>query len=531
MSLLIKNSIIAVVRLALPGSSILVGLGLLLKVLPALAQVNYVSSQLALDSNFREILHEDMNGDGRVDLVTSAWTRSGGRELLIYYQQMDGRFAQLPQRIEVKTEIIALGFADIRPQPGTEILVLTGTAVFSLSAAIEGYVGNLRPLLEWQLIADVPDLQDVEFFHGVADINGDGYPDLLLPGPEGFAYFAGGPDESFTLVQQFSTVDPQARPAPPNSRRRRLFSNLEINQEQGIALEVAANRPTPFENFVEPWQAQASTDISLFHSETWLPSAVLAQLDDDGRLDLAYLNEDDSGQGRFNILLQGEDGRFPAAPNWQGALDARGSIRLRDVDGDGRTDLLAFRGNGDERSVMFYVNQGGRFDLAQPTQVLRFSGYDVEAELIDIDGRGKPALAVSYYTVPVAGAIRNPKVVRTQLLYGSQGTEGSQVFSRRPASRLDEDFSVSNVRALAGQMSLRFDIDNDGVKDALYITGDGALAAKKINADLSLATEPFWHHVPERSIVGFDVVSLNDDGMADLILRHSNSISLLVSRP
>ena len=92
-------------------------------------------------------------------------------------------------------------------------------------------------------------------------------------------------------------------------------------------------------------------------------------------------------------------------------------------------------------------------------------------------------------------------------------------------------FSANNVRGLAEQMSLRYDIDGDNIPDALYITDQGALAAKKINAQLRIADEPFWQYVPGRTVLGFSVEDLNGDKLPDLVLRHGSTVTLLVAQP
>ena len=93
-----------------------------------------------------------------------------------------------------------------------------------------------------------------------------------------------------------------------------------------------------------------------------------------------------------------------------------------------------------------------------------------------------------------------------------------------------ESFSAANVRGLSEQMSLAFDIDGDGANDALYITERGTLAAKRIDDSLSIEAEPFWEYVSDKTVFEFDVSSLNADGIPDLVLRHGNSITVLVSR-
>jgi hypothetical protein len=79
-------------------------------------------------------------------------------------------------------------------------------------------------------------------------------------------------------------------------------------------------------------------------------------------------------------------------------------------------------------------------------------------------------------------------------------------------------------------MSLAFDIDGDGANEALYITERGTLAAKRIDDSLSIETDPFWEYVSDKTVFEFNVLNLNTDTTPDLILRHGNSITVLVSR-
>ncbi|MBT8146303.1 MAG: VCBS repeat-containing protein, partial [Gammaproteobacteria bacterium] len=225
-------------------------------------------------------------------------------------------------------------------------------------------------------------------------------------------------------------------------------------------------------------------------------------------------------------MLQTTDGSFPSTPDWQGPIDTRGDIRMMELNGDGLVDLVRLDGEGNEWTAFFYLNSAASFDFDQPDQVMRFSGYDVNLQAIDIDRDGRPELNVSYYTIPVVEAIRNTSIVRTQLIY-AQDSEG--LFGRRPQSRLDESFSASNVRGLTEQMSIRDDIDGDGRPDALYITDEGAVAAKRIDDNLRIEDQPFWEYVPSRAVTGFNVMQLNQDGAPDLILRHSSSYTILVT--
>ena len=73
-----------------------------------------------------------MNGDGLLDLVYAVYDPALGRQLLIHYQNATGDFPRSPQVIEIKSEIIAIGFGDLRSEPGTELILHAANGVFSL---------------------------------------------------------------------------------------------------------------------------------------------------------------------------------------------------------------------------------------------------------------------------------------------------------------------------------------------------------------------------------------------------------------
>ena len=162
---------------------------------------------------------------------------------------------------------------------------------------------------------------------------------------------------------------------------------------------------------------------------------------------------------------------------------------------------------------------------------MRFSGYDVRLNVISLEQCSVPLLNVSYYTIPVVDAIRNASINRSQLLFGSDDVGDNQFFNRRPDSRLDESFSAANVRGLSEQMSLQYDIDGDGRKDAIFVTENGTLAAKKINEDLTIQSQPFWEYVSPNTVFEFQVLQLNQDSKPDLLLRHGNATTFLVGAP
>lgn len=499
--------------------------------LPVWAQTNYSAFELNREENWAPLITQDMNGDGLKDLVYSYYNSQVGRELHILHQRENGSFPSEPQRIEIKTEIIAVSFADLRPEPGMELLLYAGAGVFSLSSKQEGYTGNLKPLLQWDLIATVPDLEQVQFINVPQDINGDGFVDLLLPGVDDYGLFLGGPNETFSLSGRFDTKNSDISNLPRTAAETEMDARLGINAEQGVIIDVSISNSSPFADFVEQWEDSPKSDRDLFRSDIFTPSVLLAQLSDDSLLDAMYLTVGADGLGQINIHFQNPQSQYSAEPDWTGSLDTRGELQLADINGDGLDDLVVLSGNGDDYSARMYLNQDGLFDFESPNQVMRFSGYDVRLNFVTIDPSSKPALSVNYYTIPVVDAIRSASLNRVQIIYGSDQVEGNQVFNRRPSTRFEETFSATNVLGLSEQMTLAYDVNGDKKADALYVTENGTLAAKSVNADLTLSESPFWEYISPRTVFEFEVLALNDDDLPDLILRHGTTTSVLVARP
>lgn len=498
---------------------------------------SYAAFSLEREENWTPLITEDMNGDGLLDLVYADYDATLGRQLLIHYQNASGDFPSSPQVIEIKSEIIAIGFGDLREELGTELILHAANGVFSLSPSIEGYSGNLQPIMRFDSIATIASRKQVEFLPPLEDRSGDSILDLLLPTEKGFAFFKGSRSGEFKPAGSIETVNADLLRARRNDRGAGLDTNLGINATEGIVVKVAVERRNPFDEFVKTWSGQTE-EVDLVNSSNWIPNTVFADINGDALLDLVFINLDSDANPQLNVALQEEEGFVPS-PSWVTSMDAGGEISLADFNGDGRSDLLRLSGSGDDWEARFYLSKkaDSPFDLSAPDQVMRFSGYDVRLNAVPLP-TGAIALSVSYYTLPIIDAIRSASINRTQLLYapltsapGETGsTAESALFARRPSSQLIESFSAANVRGLSEQMSLAFDIDGDGANDALYITERGTLAAKRVDDSLSIETDPFWEYVSDKTVFEFDVLSLNNDSTPDLILRHGNSITVLVSR-
>ena len=111
------------------------------------AAQNYTAFELQREEDWDDLIAEDVNGDGLADLLHAEYRPGIGRELLVHHQLPDGGFESEPARVEIKSEIIAIGFADLRPEPGKELLLYAGDGVYSLAAGNAGLCRKYPPVV------------------------------------------------------------------------------------------------------------------------------------------------------------------------------------------------------------------------------------------------------------------------------------------------------------------------------------------------------------------------------------------------
>ena len=111
---------------------------------PLMANLSYGVWVVDTSHATHDPIFVDVDGDGLKDAVIPQYFRNTGRELHIYLQETNERFSNSPLKIEIKSEAIGFALMDVRESPGTEIIWITADAIYSFSASIQGYVGNLE---------------------------------------------------------------------------------------------------------------------------------------------------------------------------------------------------------------------------------------------------------------------------------------------------------------------------------------------------------------------------------------------------
>lgn len=497
----------------------------------AQATPSYIASVIEPREEIQGSLMADFTGDGRKDLLLSVWSEGRGRELLLYEQDENGQFPGSPsRRVELKNDIVAFAVGDIRDEPGEELLFLTRNAIYSYSTRKEGYANNLKKLADWKLLTTVPQLRSIASLGRLADYNQDGHPDLLLPGRGTWGLMYGSA-EGFGAVNWL--------PAPhQNPLTAQQDSRLRLSMEQGLRLVV--DNPSPFSKLFPAQQKPSEFErrsLGRFGSrsyimdvERWLPALQAVRIASDDKPDFVFLDHPDDEElvdaaRRINLLRQ----NALAERAWEALLPLTGEVYVRDFDGDGLDDLLILdhQGSKDSRLSLFR-NQGGEFDFSRADQVLRFSGYEVEVLLEDLNGDGRPELIVSYYGLGGIDSLRKGSMQRTTLIFPP--AEGDLIFARRPASRHDERFSAEGVKGLAERPHFSADVSGNGRKDWVAVDEQGALIARAIDENLQVASTPFWRFVPVYLIGSIVPGQFSEGASSDFLLLHQNAVTVLVSR-
>ncbi|MFL5270726.1 MAG: FG-GAP-like repeat-containing protein, partial [Anaeromyxobacteraceae bacterium] len=231
-----------------------------------------------------------------------------------------------------------------------------------------------------------------------------------------------------------------------------------------------------------------------------------ADVDGDGRMDLVVVNQ---GDGSVTILLGTQAGLAPQPPIAVGVAPA--FVSVADLDLDGLPDLVVANSGDDTVSVL--MNDRASPGVFKPQGVVPVGGKPLAVAIADLDGDGKPDLAVA----------NNLEDTLTVLLQGAGGT-----FS--PAPPL---VAVQDPRSI-----LALDLDGDGKPDLAIVNASAVPGARSHTVTVVLNTTataggPLAFSSPVDVDVGTDPITavagdLDGDGKPDLVVPSGNDDAVFV---
>lgn len=327
----------------------------------------------------------DLGGDGRGDLLVATLFGAAPAtdyRVLLYAAQADGSLGtprELPAGADIGCRPFAVAVADLDADGRRDVLVWREQCGLRLlRQAADG---------SFDIAWDDPALT----MQHLADIDGDGYPDLvaLVAGAVrlhlGLAGTRFGPaiDLAVSGVQQIELGDVDGD------------GRMDI---VGAGDRLVVMRQLAGGGFAAP-------QVLALDGGASVGGVGVGDIDGDGRADLVYSLRSSSSTGSLAWRLQRADGSLGAAQTLP-APPAPSALKLADLDGDGRLDVvLGFDGTG--LLAVYRQGAGGLLAPYEPYEVPQ-DVFLMPGELTvgDVSGDGRPDLLVNNHLllqVPPAG--------------------------------------------------------------------------------------------------------------------------------
>lgn len=296
----------------------------------------------------------DLNGDGKPDVVvancapiTSSGCQDGNGVLGVLLGNGNGTFQPVQTYDSGSPELFSspVLIADINNDGKPDLLIA--------NAGRSGGPGSVGVLLgkgdgSFKTVVTYSSGGEFAISEAVADVNGDGKPDLVVgnfDGPVGVGVLLGNGDGTFQPAKTYSAGQ--------------AFSVVitDLNGDDKLDL-ITANFPNSASLLLGNGDGTFRTPQMYLTGRLEAPLAI-ADVNGDGRPDLIAANEcaDEvcgNISGRISVLLNNGDGTFQPAVVLDSGGNLAWSVTTADVNGDGRPDLIV--ANYDRSSVAVLLN-------------------------------------------------------------------------------------------------------------------------------------------------------------------------------
>lgn len=497
----------------------------------------FVESHVEIGSDHFEYQLTDIDLDGQSDLIVAA-AAAGERTLRLWRQRADSTFAAAPDwQLAVPPDVVCFALLDVREEPGRELILMTRGGLHSLSTTREGLKGNLRREWSAPLFPDLADPQRLPFWSLTRDVDGDGKEELCVVEEDELLILAvsAGADGKTALVERGR----QACRVRPADRARGSIS-FSGGGSSGFRARGGGALSSYFPGSRTSQPKPLETKLLERRSTVDLPRL----LDFGGDAALERLRSHD-GAWFVDALPLGDAAGVPPPPATRVTLPepARGASKndWRDVDGDGRRELVVFRtdSDDDEKVALLYraapdpAAPLGAVIEEPPTARVKLGGMSVEYSLLDVDHDGRFELVARVLDVPT-GLATLATVRLDTAFHVFRGLPGAR-WSRAPDFSWERSFRPEQMGRVQESLLINLggDFDGDGVNDLVTTQLDGRVEIRRIRKDgdaLVLEKSPVVSFAPPAPVSRLETWEFGTDGVADLMLRHEHALSFFVSR-
>lgn len=296
----------------------------------------------------------DIDGDGNLDVVLTGADAQGRLTTAVYLGDGNGGFTEANAGL-TGVNVSSSALADLNEDGHLDLLV-TGLDE-NLTSAARVYLGDG----EGGFTEANADLRGVEFSSSsIGDIDGDGHLDLLLVGADASSdswatVYLGDGSGGFT--------EANAGLAGVNSGSTSI---ADLDEDGNLDLVITGQDENGDPTAVlylgdgKGGFTQANAGLTAVASST----SSIADLDGDGNLDVLISGTDENLDRTTTLYLGDGTGNFTEADAGLTVV-SRGSSALGDVDGDGHLDVLVSGGKERETNTTLYENlSDGDFRMA-----------------------------------------------------------------------------------------------------------------------------------------------------------------------
>ena len=474
----------------------------------------------------------DVNGDGHPDLLVanecaSTSTCSNGGALGVLLGNGDGTFQAAVSYNSGGEYAYWLAVADVNGDGKPDLLVANQYVSSSntLTGGVSSLLGNGDGT--FQAAVSYTSGGEYAFSVAVADVNGDGHPDLLVANQcisvsnctnGAVGMLLGNGDGTFQAAVSYNSGGLYAKSVAVadvngDGQPDLLVANQCTSDCTGGTVDVLLG------NGDGTFQAA----VSYNSGGAYTYSIASADLNGDGHPDLLVANECASGgncaNGSVGVLLGNGDGTFQAVVSYNSGGEDAFSVAVADVNGDGRPDLLVANECAESYGQRQICSSGsasvllgrgdGTFQAAVNDVTGGWVAYSVA--VADVNGDGKPDLLVANLCPSSSGSCSNSTVsvllsngdgtFQAPVSYNSSGEDAYSVAVADVNGDGKPDLLVANLCASSSNCS-------NGAVSVLLGNGDGTFQA------------PVSYNSGGQDAYSVAVADVNGDGKPDLLVAN-----------
>jgi hypothetical protein len=443
-----------------------------------------------------DVIMEDLNDDKLDEAIVIHIDKSKtppGRYLTIYFQDQGG--FDLNRKIEwtIPKSVAAVDVGDVLPDKGRELVFITERGISAASIA-GGQVGPLKEMLKAQSVVAIAYNMSVPYYNFVRDYTGDGLDDMLICGFYDAILARREVDGSFS------------------QNRLNFRPGMDINAWDDQAMSSDQEHPT----------FRVSYSVPRVYSEDFNADGLL-DLIVNNRNEVQVFLQNDDGFARdpsehFNIKVFKEEQAGRRGPN------NHPNINFSDLDGDGKTDIIANQLQGDltnlKSRVILFWGKTGSYKTGRPDLELKPGkpSFSVIIRDVNKDKRLDLIMPMFDFSAWTAGKILVTGDVKLEWAYFIQKPDRTFNASPDRIGITMLKINITKFKLESGIPNIFGDFNGDGYpdqivgedKEVLGITlhdgkGNNLPIVEKIQVPASLITR---------------TMDINGDGLSDLELQY-----------